>query len=130
MNSKPPTNETRTDAPSGAPPCSESSIENPPAYTALWYADRIIELERERDALRDSLTLMTTLAARHVPCKPGCKCTLQVWISQARSVLEKWPVSTVCKKCGGDGYVVKIVSGAESQAGVAEDCSCVSSQNA
>ena len=35
-----------------------------------------------------------------------------------------------CSKCGGDGYVVRIVRGPESQAGIAEDCECVSRQNA
>jgi len=28
-------------------PCSASSISNPPEYSALWYADRIAELESE-----------------------------------------------------------------------------------
>jgi hypothetical protein len=40
---------------SDAPTCSRSSIQNPSPHTALWYADRIVELERERDDARRKL---------------------------------------------------------------------------
>ena len=40
---------------SDAPTCSRSSIANPAPYTDLWYADRIIELERERAAMLEQI---------------------------------------------------------------------------
>lgn len=56
--------------------------------------------------------------------------TLSNWISRKQIELSEQnrPPAT-CSKCGGDGYVVKIIRGPESQAGVAEDCECQSSQN-
>lgn len=43
----PPLRERKVNRPSGETTCSGSSILNPPEYSALWYADRIVALEAE-----------------------------------------------------------------------------------
>ena len=105
-----PENQTDDGSPSGAAPCSalRELLEN---------------LEEWGEHFREQQhgATLTLLRARK---------TITDQAARIDELLHALEAKGICPKCNGDGYVVKIVRGPHSQAGVAEDCECQSPQNA